>query len=36
MYSQLVKELTKWEKCQKKWLKEHPKKNQRMTYVILP
>jgi hypothetical protein len=29
MYSQLVKELIKWEKCEKTWLREQPKEDKK-------
>jgi hypothetical protein len=32
----LVKELIRWEKCQKLWLKEQPKENPKWMYAILP
>ncbi len=36
MYAQLVKELIRWENCQKKMVEEQPKKNQNLMYAILP
>jgi hypothetical protein len=36
MYFQLVKELVRWDKCQKIWLKKQSEDNQKMMYAILP
>jgi hypothetical protein len=36
MYSQLVKELIKWEKCQKNMIEGRNKREPKMMYVILP
>jgi len=36
MYSQLVKELIKWEKCQKNMIEGTTKRGQKKMYAILP